>query len=106
MNTSTFNAISEVYRFVAPKLAVFTEGPTYIKLLFIMNHVDEAEVVERMREARERIDRNRPAGIRVTIVHRTMSTVQIEACVALERLVGTDELLRQVFDLDPLGEWR
>ena len=91
---------------IAAPMCVFSDGPGWVKLLFIVTEVGASEVLARIQLVRQRIDESHIARTQFTLIHRFATMEQIEAYLALDRLSGTDEMLRQVFGLELEGEWR
>jgi hypothetical protein len=99
----------EIFRicdFVAAPMCVFADGPGWVKLLFVVTEAVAAEVLARIELVRRQIDAAHIASTKFTLIHRYAATEQIEASLSLDKLSGTDEVLRQVFGLELEEEWQ
>ena len=101
----TLREISKMCDTVGAPMCAFCDGPGWVKLLFVMPEAEAETVLARIQKLKADIDQNRPAGVCFYIIPRFMEMPAIEATGAMERLVGTDEVLKQVFQLEPNGDW-
>jgi hypothetical protein len=104
-NFATEDIWSICKRVKAP-LCAFVEQDGNCKLLFVMPKEEADDVVPRILAVQEVLERTRPAGIHLSFIYRFEPPERIAAFCTVDRLSGTDEALRQIFQLEPDGDWR
>ena len=93
----------------APMCAV-CENLGIIKIVFFLDAASSiqarGEIVARISAIEAQLQDMRAAGTCIEIIHKYSTRAERDACVSLECLEGGTEALRQVFGLEPDGEWR